>query len=248
MLQIELADIYAKWVMDSRYYTRRLQLDDTNYLTMIFLDTSPCISDYRATNQKYWDPCSTTYPTCSLDSTDDDFEGECLFNSNILSQSCDSQYEWFSLALENVPADDWLIISGHHPLDEVDVLDFTTLAQDHGFSIYFNGHSHLLNHYTVDKTGIYVTSGAGSLVDTPDQSYPLTAAKVMGENITANDVRRGTKAAGVGHSYQTVFSSKVAGFTQHIFNDDFTILTSNLIDYTGSIIHTFTSNKAGDIL
>lgn len=225
-------------------------MDDTNYMTMVFLDTSPCVSDYRSSNQKYWDPCSTSYPTCSLDSTDDDFEGECMFNSNILSQSCEDQYAWLSLALDNIPKDDWVVISGHHPIDEVDVMDFTSLVQEHGFSIYFNGHSHVLNRYTIDNTGIYITSGAGSLVDTPDQSHPLTAAKVRGENIPADDVKRSSKSSnkGVGHSYQTVFTEKVAGFTQHIFNDDFTIMTTNIISYTGDIIHTFNSNKAGSVL
>jgi len=60
-------------------------------MTLIVIDTSPCVSDYRGTDQKYWDPCSTTYPTCSLDSTNDDFEGECMFHQNIVSQDCTSQ-------------------------------------------------------------------------------------------------------------------------------------------------------------
>jgi hypothetical protein len=60
--------------MDARYYSRRIRLDDTNYLSMVFLDTSPCVQDYRNDNPSYWDPCGDTYPTCSLEATDDDFE------------------------------------------------------------------------------------------------------------------------------------------------------------------------------
>lgn len=238
--QMELANIYPNWVMDDRYYTRRVTVDESAgvYISFIFLDTSPCISDYRNTNQKYWDPCSTTYPTCSLDSTDDDFEGVCEFHSNILSQSCTEQYDWFATALDAVPADDWLIIVGHHPLDEVDVEDMTTLAQQHGFSLYFNGHTHSLIRYTVDKSGIYITSGAGALVSTADQFHPTTKAKADGLDA---DLK-----VGASHSYQTIFSQKVAGFTQHTFSDDYSSLTTNFISYTGSVIYSFTSDKSGN--
>ncbi len=52
---------------------------------------------------------------------------------------------------------------GHHPIDEVDVVDMTSLIQAHGFAIYLNGHAHALTHYTLDKAGVYVTSGAGKI-------------------------------------------------------------------------------------
>ncbi len=56
-----------------------------------------------------------------------------------MSQNCQDQYNWLSTTLANVPDDDWLIIVGHHPIDETDVMDFTSLIQKHGFSIYLNG-------------------------------------------------------------------------------------------------------------
>ena len=74
--QIELANIYTNWIMDSRYYTRRITVDETSgtYISFIFLDTSPCISGYRSSDPANWDPCMTEYPTCSISNTDDDFE------------------------------------------------------------------------------------------------------------------------------------------------------------------------------
>eukprot|EP01035_Chromulina_nebulosa_P022907 gene22907-29673_t len=235
--QIDLASIYTNWVMDDRYYTRRVTVDEASstYISFIFLDTSPCISAYRSTKQSGWDPCSTTYPTCSLESSNDDFEGECYFNANILSQSCDDQYAWLQTALAAVPENDWLIVVGHHPLDEIDVLDMTTLVQQHGFSLYLNGHTHSLVHYTVDNAGVYVTSGAGALVNTPDQSHPITHAKLMGESFNTS----------ASHSYQSKFSSKTAGFTQHTFSSDFTTLTTDFISYTGSVIYSITSARDG---
>jgi len=35
------------------------------------------------------------------------------------------------------------------------------------------------------------------------------------------------------HTYQTVFNLKVAGFTTHAFNAEYTLLTTNFVSYTG---------------
>lgn len=240
--QLEMAKVYPNWIMDDRYYTRRFQIDaaTNTTVTLLVIDTNPCIAKYRSKTQSGWDPCGTTYPTCSLGSSkNDDFEGPCYFNANILEQSCDTQYAWLQRILPTIPTTDWLIINGHHPLDEVDVLDFTSLIQARGFSIYLNGHTHVLTHYTIDNKGVYVTSGAGSLVNTVDQSDPITVLKTQG----AKNIQ--TTAS---HTYQTVYTKTVAGFTEHVFSDDFQTLTTNFIDYNGNIIHTFKSNKAGSIV
>eukprot|EP00606_Chrysophyceae_sp_TOSAG23-5_P001134 GSChrysophyteH2.ASY1.ANO1.423.1 assembled CDS len=100
--EIDYAMINDRWIMPSRYYTRRILASDGNttvtagapHITFIFLDTSPCIRGYRQDNPANWDPCSTMFPTCSPGATDDDFEGPCNFHANILEQSCDDQYTW----------------------------------------------------------------------------------------------------------------------------------------------------------
>jgi len=149
----------SNWHMPARYYTERLQLTDGSHLTLLFLDTSPCISDYRNSNPAYWDPCSTTYPSCAIGNGDDDFEGTCLFHQNIVSQNCQTQYSWLQSTLATIPADDWLVVVGHHPIDEVDVADMTTLIQKRGFSLYLNGHTHYLSQYKLDGSGAYITTG-----------------------------------------------------------------------------------------
>lgn len=251
--------------MPARYYTHRIPLPSSGnqYLTLLFLDTSPCISDYRSSNPNLWDPCMTQYPTCSqTNSANDDFEGPCLFNSNILSQDCSTQYNWLKTTLQGIPTTDWLLIIGHHPIDEVDVKDMTTLIQQRGFSLYLNGHTHTLNQYTIDGTGAYITTGAGSMVNTYDQENPLTQAKSEGKEITMEVLKASGKLQssspsydeshptkeGSGHSYQTVWNKKVAGFTQHSFNSDYSQLTTNFIDYLGNIVHSFTVNKQGKII
>jgi 3',5'-cyclic AMP phosphodiesterase CpdA len=117
---VAYADISSRWVMDARYYTRRVQVGTSgSFVSFLFLDTTPCVADYRADDPYWWDPCGSSYPTCSLTSSDDDFEGECQFHANVLAQDCQAQLAWFEAALEAVPEEDWLVVAGHHPIDEV---------------------------------------------------------------------------------------------------------------------------------
>mmetsp|Transcript_31042 Transcript_31042/g.52442 ORF Transcript_31042/g.52442 Transcript_31042/m.52442 type:complete len:377 (+) Transcript_31042:69-1199(+) len=252
--QIDYMDINPIWIMPDRYYTQRIEMDTGVYMTLIVLDTTPCISDYRNDNPQYWDPCSTEYPTCSIYGGDDDFEGECELHKNVLTQSCAKQYLWLKLQLELTPKDDWLVVVGHHPIDEVDVEDFTTLIQEHGFSIYLNGHAHTLTQYTIDGAGAYVTTGAGALVNTADQTHPITAAKLAGQPITREmrrqhrfNVNASDTATYDDHDYEKVWQQTVAGFTLHKFNSDFTSLTTEFISYTGDVVHSLVVNKQGEI-
>eukprot|EP00756_Hemistasia_phaeocysticola_P034572 Hpha_TRINITY_DN16528_c1_g3::TRINITY_DN16528_c1_g3_i1::g.137259::m.137259/K14379/ACP5; tartrate-resistant acid phosphatase type 5 len=231
--QIELGKQYPHWVMDARYYSRRIALDDTHHMTFIALDTSPCISIYRSDNKTNWDPCSEQYPTCSIVSGSDQFEGPCLFHEHIMTQDCGAQYKWLSAELAKVPKDDWLVIAGHHPADEVDVLDFTALLQQYPVDLYLNGHIHTLSQYTIDSKGNYITSGAGSLVKTKDQEQDVAVTKLAGGSVKGDNH----------HHFDTVWTKRVAGFTRSTFSSDFSSLTNSFIDYTGSVIHSFTVKK-----
>lgn len=242
--------------MDDRYYSRRIPLDDSGlYMTIMFIDTTPCVMGYRNPNPVNWDPCSSQYPTCSLDNSNDDFEGKCMFHENVVSQDCSKQFLWFQQTLANVPADDWLVVVGHHPIDEVNVLDFTSALQAHGFSIYLNGHAHTLTQYTIDNKGAYVTSGAGSLVNTPDQLQSRTAAKLGGLDIEGNFDKYDNENPDVpppnapsSHTYQTKYNAKVAGFTEHFFSSDFATMIVNFVFYNGSIGNSFTVDRSGTII
>uniref|UniRef100_A0A7S2XDA4 Calcineurin-like phosphoesterase domain-containing protein n=1 Tax=Lotharella oceanica TaxID=641309 RepID=A0A7S2XDA4_9EUKA len=238
--QIDLSTLHPNWIMDDHYYTKRITVTDSVHISMVFIDTSPCVSEYRSSSSSGWDPCGSQYPTCSLtNDPSDDFEGPCKFHENIISQDCSTQFTWFKEQLSSIPSDDWVIVVGHHPIDECDVEDLTSALQDHGFDLYLNGHAHTLTQYTVDGTGAYVTTGAGSLVNTADQlggtaARNLTKAKVEGAaHLDTN----------YGHSYKTIWNQKVAGFTAHSFNDDYTQLTTDYIDYSGNVVHSFTVTK-----
>ena len=127
------------WNLPARYYTKRIEGDLGVFMTFIFLDSSPCVSDYRAASNVGWDPCGAEFPTCSIkspSSENDDFEGPCHFHDNIMTQDCSLQYTWFKAQLAAVPKDDWLIVVGHHPADEMDVEDFVTPMVARGFALY----------------------------------------------------------------------------------------------------------------
>jgi len=92
-------------------------------------------------------------------------------------------------------------------LCQVDVTDFTSLLQAHGFDLYLNGHAHTLTQYTVDNEGAYVTTGAGAMV-------AVSSSLKEGEEVDEN-MPKGPRAeakvngqdwpeSGQGHSYQTV--------------------------------------------
>lgn len=243
--QIDLSSKYENWVLPGRYYTKRIQLDASHYASFIFIDSSPCVAEYRADNPSRWDPCSTEFPTCSLSGGTDEFEGSCEFNKHILTQDCSAQHDWFKQELAAVPEDDWLIVVGHHPAEEIDVEDFTTTMQAHGFDLFLNGHTHCLTHYTIDGTGNYVTSGAGSLVVSRDQlggspAKDRTYNKV--HNLNAEMLANASLSSSH-HSYRSVFHKRVSGFTLHTFSDDYTTLTTDFLDTDGNVMHSFTATR-----
>lgn len=136
--QIELHAKMSTWYLPARYYTERIMLSSTEHMTMIFIDTSPCVSEYRATSPAGWDPCGTEYPTCSQKNPsdpNDHFEGKCMFHPNIIAQSCTTQLTWFEEQIKKVPETDWLVVVGHHPSDEIDVDDFTAVMLQRGISL-----------------------------------------------------------------------------------------------------------------
>merc|ERR1711972_46009 len=213
-------------------------MEGNNYVSMIFLDTNPCVQEYRSSDKSGWDPCGD-FPTCSLSGGSDEFEGKCNFHQNILSQDCGAQLAWFKEALAAVPKDDWLVVVGHHPAQEMNVEDLTSAMQNHGFDLYLNGHVHTLNQYTVDGKGAYVTSGAGSLVISRDQ-LPGTPHQCRTHNMSLG---LGVGPVDNGHQHESVFTARKSGFTLHTFSSDFSALTTDFMDATGAKLHSFTVKK-----
>eukprot|EP01060_Flectonema_neradi_P028280 TRINITY_DN37_c6_g1_i1.p1 TRINITY_DN37_c6_g1~~TRINITY_DN37_c6_g1_i1.p1 ORF type:complete len:348 (+),score=64.98 TRINITY_DN37_c6_g1_i1:65-1045(+) len=207
-----------RWVMPSRYYLKRFPLSSSKFMSVVFLDTNPCISAYRSSDPSGWDPCSGKYMDCP----------GCKFHENILAEDCSAQLSWLEDTMKGIDQNDWVLIVGHHPAYEMDVEDLTSVIQKYGFDLYLNGHTHELNTYSVDDKGAYLTTGAGTMVAIPKEGghddEPVSSPSTT-------------------HSHQSQWWSKVAGFTTHSFNSDFTTLTTNFVAYNGTVVKSLVVHK-----
>ena len=57
---------------------------------------------------------------------------------------------WLKTLIPTIPKGDWVIAVGHHPADEIDVMDLTSLLQSADIDLYLNGHTHAMAQYSVD--------------------------------------------------------------------------------------------------
>lgn len=133
-----------RWVMPNRYYSHRVP---EHNLSLIFLDTNPCLQAYRGSDPTGWDPNTPQ------------------FNPNILSQDCLAQAKWLESQLSSAPAGDFVWVVGHHPIFDVDVFDIFPIFEQYKVDFYLCGHRHKLEHYRVDQSPLdHVISGAGCRV------------------------------------------------------------------------------------
>ena len=205
--QLLLNETIPEWIMDDRYYHRRVILQSNITVNIIVLDTNPCVKDYRGTNRRLWDPCGTQYPDCSP------IAEPCRFHENILSQDCDTQLSWAKNVFANIPDGEWVFVVGHHKAEEVNVANFqTTILDNPRVHLYLNGHTHNLEHYSVNGQAKYITTGAGGMV-------------IIGGDERLK-IRRNTTRPVV----KSLWSKVVTGFTSHIFNDAGTTLTTYFWD------------------
>jgi len=215
--QLVLSATIPGWIMDARYYHRRVSISSSIIANIIVLDTNPCVSDYRGDDRRRWDPCGTQYPDCSP------IAEPCRFHENIIAQDCDAQLEWAKDVLASIPNDrsEWVFVVGHHKAEEIDAADFQTVfLDDPRIHLYLNGHTHNLEHYAVNEQAKYMTTGAGGMV--------IIGGEGKNENVLFERFRpnitndRGT--------VRSLWSKVVTGFTSHTFMNNGTVLRTEFWD------------------
>ena len=229
--QLELNQSIPYWIMDDRYYHRRVVFNysgsDTIQIPLhiIVLDTNPCVNDYRGDDRAKWDPCSIQYPTCSP------VTGECMFHENIIEQDCKTQLEWFNATLENIVPNEWVFVIGHHKADEIDAEDFQSILNSNRVHLYLNGHNHNLEHYSIDGEPKYITTGAAGMV-------------IIGSNGRSNVKLHDESAVfeNEKHEVKSVWSKIITGFTSHTFISKGTKVRTDFWDVNQHILHSFTTN------
>ena len=227
--QLELNQTIPQWIMDARYYHRRVIFnssdnDGTNIaLNIIVLDTNPCVNDYRGDDRAKWDPCSIQYPLCSP------VAGECMFHENIINQSCKIQLDWFNTTLSNIPPTEWVFVIGHHKADEIDAEDFQSLLGSNRVNLYLNGHNHNLEHYSIDREAKYITTGAGGMVIIGSDGH---------SNVKLHD--ESTEFKHRKHDFKSVWSKVITGFSSHTFINKGTKVITKFWDVSQNVLYNFT--------
>jgi 3',5'-cyclic AMP phosphodiesterase CpdA len=211
--QLELHTVIPHWIMDGRYYHRLITINSVN-INLVFLDTNPCINDYRGDDKAKWDPCSTEFPTCGPE------PGVCMFHENILAQDCAPQRQWFADTLASIPDNQWTIVVGHHRAEQLDNQEFQSLFDSHKVHLYINGHVHSLEHYAINGQSKYITSGAASMV-VPGNNF----LKIFGQH---------GRAANIWNKLET-------GFATHTISGN--TLTTDFRNSEGTILHSFSVSK-----
>ena len=231
--QLELNQTIPQWIMDDRYYHRRLVFnssdsnsDHTNTtqiaLNIIVLDTNPCVMDYRGNDRAKWDPCSIQYPTCSP------VPGECMFHENVIAQDCKTQLDWFNTTVSNISPNEWVFVLGHHKADEIDAEDFQSILSSNRVHLYLNGHNHNLEQYSIDGHAKYITTGAAGMVMIG--SGGITNVKLHDESIEFKHRK---------HQFKSIWSKITTGFSSHTFTEHGTKLRTDFWDVNQNILHTF---------
>jgi hypothetical protein len=242
--QLELNQTIPQWIMDDRYYHRRVVFNssasnsdsdiDSNSnrnttqiaLNIIVLDTNPCVMDYRGNDRAKWDPCSIQYPTCSP------VPGECMFHENIIAQDCKIQLDWFNATVSNISPNEWIFVLGHHKADEIDAEDFQSILGSNRVHLYLNGHNHNLEQYSIDGDAKYMTTGAGGMV-------------IIGSggntNVKLHD--ESTEFRHKKHDVKSVWSKITTGFSSHTFTERGTKVRTDFWDVNQNILHTFIVGK-----
>jgi len=137
-----------RWRLPGLSYTERFQVDESSFVTFVFIDTTPFIQWY------YSHP---TNPQMA---------------ANLAKQNWKAQQQWIDNVMKYAPEDDWLIAVGHHYLEasegqDGDIINnLFPLFSKYGVSAYISGHAHNQQYLMYEELAQFV-SGAGSYIDPP---------------------------------------------------------------------------------
>lgn len=134
----------SRWKMPARYFTVVKQIDASNSVRFVFIDSNPFVNEYLQKSSLYAD---------------------------ILQQNTQKQLSWIDSVLTN-SKEKWKIVVGHHPIysagyghgnqDEL-IAQLKPILEKNHVQMYFCGHSHSSQYLKVAGSQIdYVVAGAGS--------------------------------------------------------------------------------------
>ncbi|HLX91751.1 MAG TPA: tartrate-resistant acid phosphatase type 5 family protein [Puia sp.] len=146
--EIDYTNIDRRWNMPARYYAKKFRLkgDSTGEVLIVFLDTTPLISDY------YFSPD----------------------HADVKAQDTSVQMRWLEKVLSDPsPTIKWKIVTGHHPLysgghridaqETKDIRDrLEPIFDKYHVDLYICGYEHSLQYIKPAGRTHYFISGSGS--------------------------------------------------------------------------------------
>ncbi len=155
--EIDYGKLNPRWIMPARYYTQVYPVDAGTKLRIVFLDTSPFVTEYRNNAGAYPD---------------------------LLAQNTVRQVAWLDSVLSQA-TERWTIVLGHHPIYSVGTdhggqpelqQQIQPLLAKYKVPLYMDGHSHTLQHLRpAGSTTDYIVSGGGGAPIGPPPSADPTA-------------------------------------------------------------------------
>ena len=140
--EIDYSGISRRWRLTSRYYSIVRKVNDSVSARLIFLDTSPFVTDY------YHKPGFPDIP----------------------AQDTAKQLAWLEDVLAH-SKEQWKLVFGHHPIFSAGTVHGNTpeliarikpLLEKYHAQVYFSGHDHDLQHLKEKGGDIdYIVNGAG---------------------------------------------------------------------------------------
>lgn len=164
--EIDYSDIDRRWNMPARYYSKTVFIggDSSQGVLLIFIDSTPCLSEYYENTEH-----------------------------NVRGQDTAAQRIWLEKTLSEAPAYiKWKFVFGHHPLwtgggrmkapEGVEMKRlFRPIFEKYRVDAYFSGHEHNLQFIKPPGYTNYFVSGAGSET-TPVIVHPEGGVFAKSEN------------------------------------------------------------------
>ncbi|MFA7229246.1 MAG: metallophosphoesterase, partial [Melioribacteraceae bacterium] len=169
--EIEYSKLNARWKFPSRYYAQKENIDDSNYLLIVHLDTTPFIKNYQREADIY----------------------------HVENQDINRQLYWLDSVLTFSGAR-WTIVVGHHSIyaaasnhgNTQELTDkILPILTKHHVPLYVCGHYHVAQRLIRGATN-FVVCGGGSSAGSVDQredvvfgagSLGFLSVSVSSENI-----------------------------------------------------------------
>ena len=170
--EIEYSNLSTRWKLPSRYYTQKERIDDSSFVLIVHLDTSPFVEEYHIESNVY----------------------------HVEGQDTKKQLVWLDSVL-TVSRVRWTIVVGHHPIYSATskhgdtkelIVQVLPILTKHRVPLYVCGHDHVLQHLKRDRMDFIVCGGGAETRDVAQRDDVVFGVRSLGflsVTMTVKDIR-----------------------------------------------------------